>query len=171
MDLTRSQLLSALEELDRQLGKRGTQTVLRVIGGAAIALLYDDTRMTADVDSVFENYAGVRSAVEEAATVLGLPHDWVNSQVSDLALPFDADERARVLPIGEYLTLRIASPEFLLYTKLVSTRRAEQDFEDAVMLAEKMGLRSSADIERAVSSFGAIDGALELYIEDIADEL
>lgn len=59
--------------------------------------------MTADVDSVFENYAGVRSAVQEAATVLGL--------------------------------------------------------------------RLSADIERAVSSFGAIDGALELYIEDIADEL
>lgn len=46
MDLTRKQLLVALEELDRQLGYSGVEAELQVVGGAAMALLYDEARTT-----------------------------------------------------------------------------------------------------------------------------
>ena len=171
MDLTRKQLLVALEELDRQLGYSGVEAELRVVGGAAMALLYDEARTTADIDSVFDDYEVVRAAVEAAARELHLPPDWVNSQIHDLALPFERDHHARVLRIGENLTVRIASPQFLLYTKIIARRDAEQDFEDAVTLARHLNLVSAEQIEAEVSVFGQIDGPLELYVEEIAREL
>lgn len=171
MDLTRDELLHALAELEKQLGNQGTNATLRVIGGAAIALRYDATRATADIDSVFENYRQVRNAVEETAVKLGLPADWVNSQVHDLGLPFSADHSPDLLVIGPNLTVEIASAEFLLFTKVVSTRQAEQDLDDAVVLAKHLGLRNAQDIEQAVKQFGSVDGPVELFVEDIAAEL
>ena len=171
MDLTRAELLEALKALDFELRERGLAAELRVIGGAAIALMYDGTRTTADVDSEFDNYPEVRSAIEATARKVGLPLNWINSQIHDLALPFEKDLEPNDLVIGPNLTLRVASPEFLLYTKIISRRRAEQDFEDALLLAQKLNLHDAQDILRAVEHFGAIDGSLELYLEEIAEEL
>ncbi|PLA37950.1 hypothetical protein CYJ46_05325 [Corynebacterium coyleae] len=171
MDLTRDELLHALAELEKQLGNQGAKATLRVIGGAAIALRYDATRATADIDSVFGNYRQVRNAVEETAVKLGLPTDWVNSQVHDLGLPFSADHSPDLLVIGPNLTVEIASAEFLLFTKVVSTRQAEQDLDDAVVLAKHLGLRNAQDIEQVVKQFGSVDGPVELFVEDIAAEL
>lgn len=157
MDLTRDELLHALAELEKQLGNQGAKATLRVIGGAAIALRYDATRATADIDSVFGNYRQVRNAVEETAVKLGLP--------------FSADHSPDLLVIGPNLTVEIASAEFLLFTKVVSTRQAEQDLDDAVVLAKHLGLRNAQDIEQVVKQFGSVDGPVELFVEDIAAEL
>lgn len=100
MDLNREQLWHALEVLDRQLANAGIATELRVVGGAAMSLMYDSARTTSDLDSVFDNYDDVRSAVEAAAVELNLPTNWVNSQISDLALPFEKDHEARELVVG-----------------------------------------------------------------------
>ena len=63
MELTKKQLTAALAELERELEVKQVFAALRVIGGAAIALKYDATRVTADVDSIFDNYELVRDAV------------------------------------------------------------------------------------------------------------
>lgn len=73
--------------------------------------------------------------------------------------------------IGPNLTLKVASAEFLLFTKLIATRQADQDFDDAPILARHLGLKTPAEIEQAVRQFGSIDGPVELLIEDIAEEL
>lgn len=171
MELTKKQLTAALAELERELEAKQVFAVLRVIGGAAIALKYDATRVTADVDSIFDNYELVRDAVEATAARLGLPQDWVNSQIRDLGLPFDADESPDQIVIGPHLTLEIASAEFLLFTKVISSRQPDQDFDDAVILARHLGASSAQEIEGLVKKFGPIDGPVELFIEDIADEL
>lgn len=171
MDLNREQLWHALEVLDRQLANAGIATELRVVGGAAMSLMYDSARTTSDIDSVFDNYDDVRSAVEAAALELNLPTSWVNSQISGLALPFEKDHEARKLVVGDHLTVRISSPQFLLYTKIISQRQAEQDFEDALKLARYLGLETVEDIETTVKEFGSVDGSLELYLEDIAREI
>ena len=101
----------------------------------------------------------------------GLPRSWVNSQIHDLGLPLERDTRAERMVIGPNLTLTIASAEFPLFTKLIATRQADQDFEDAVILARYLGLSTPADIEQAVRQFGWIDGPVELLIEEVADEL
>lgn len=73
--------------------------------------------------------------------------------------------------VGDHLTVRVSSPQFLLYTKIISQRQAEQDFEDALKLARYLGLETVEDIETTVKEFGSVDGSLELYLEDIAREI
>lgn len=171
MDLTKAELLNALSVLDAELAALGLHATLRVVGGAAIALKYDESRSTADVDSVFGNYRQVRTAIEKTAEKLNLPSDWVNSQVHDLGLPFAADLEPDILEIGANLTVELASAEFLLFSKVVSTRQADQDFDDAVVLARYLDLQTTQDIEQAVKRFGSVDGSVELFIEEIAEEL
>lgn len=171
MELTRVDLVAALKALDRQLGERGTSAELRIVGGAAMALRYEKRRTTDDVDALFTNYPEVRAAIEATADELGLPHDWVNSQIHDLALPFEADSGAERLRIGEHLSLRLPSAEFLLFTKVTSTRRSNSDIRDALTLIRHLGLRDEQSIEKAISRFGRIDGATELFIEALAAEL
>lgn len=171
MELNRDQLLQALGELDAELAGMGVNAVLHVIGGAAIALKYNGNRSTADIDSLFDQYEVVRRAIDVVADRRGLPRSWVNSQIHDLGLPLERDTRAERMVIGPNLTLTIPSAEFLLFTKLIATRQADQDFEDAVILARYLGLSTPADIEQAVRQFGWIDGPVELLIEEVADEL
>ena len=64
----------------------------------------------------------------------------MNSQVHDLGLPFSADHSPDLLVIGPNLTVEIASAEFLLFTKVVSTRQAEQDLDDAVQKTEMVAV-------------------------------
>lgn len=171
MDLNRDQLLEFLGELDAELAGMGVQAVLHVIGGAAIALKYNGNRLTADIDSLFDQYEVVRRAIDAVADRRGLPRSWVNSQIHDLGLPLERDTRAERMVIGPNLTLMVASAEFLLFTKLIATRQADQDFEDALTLARHLGLTTPAEIERVARRFGPIDGPVELLIEDVADQL
>lgn len=170
MDLTRDDLLHALRALDSELGVRGIETTLHVVGGAALTLAHGSPRSTADVDAVFENYSQVRDAIEAVARRLELRPDWVNSQIWDIGLPFEKDE-PEVMVIGPCLELRIASGEFLLYTKITAGRHADKDYFDAVYLARHLGLRDEQGIIAAVEQFGKIDGAQELFVEEIVREV
>jgi hypothetical protein len=50
----RAEIISLLRELGERLEARGLAGEMYVVGGAAIALAFDERRSTADVDAVFE---------------------------------------------------------------------------------------------------------------------
>ena len=70
--LDRSAILNALTLLGRHLHKEGLRGDLFVVGGAAMALVYDDRRVTRDVNAIFEPKTRIYELVADVATNSGL---------------------------------------------------------------------------------------------------
>jgi hypothetical protein len=53
-----------------------------IVGGAAMALAYDATRVTRDVDAMFKPHRIVHEEAMQVGKDLGLPRWWLNEQAS-----------------------------------------------------------------------------------------
>jgi hypothetical protein len=52
--MDRAEIIEALTALAAELERRGVSAEMYVVGGAAIALAFDERRSTRDIDAVFE---------------------------------------------------------------------------------------------------------------------
>lgn len=141
------------EELSIEFEKRSEPASLFVVGGAAMALLYDAERLTRDLDSVFFPAPAVREVAAIIADKHGLDEDWINDGVKGF-LPSLPDEGEIVFETP-WLRVRVASAPYMLAMKLYSGR-AESDLHDAVTLWRRVGFTSVDDglalLEDAYSS-------------------
>ena len=64
--MDRKEIIEALTALAGELERRGVVAEMYVVGGAAIALAFDERRATRDIDAVFEP----KDVVYEAAAVV-----------------------------------------------------------------------------------------------------
>ena len=114
-----------------------------VVGGAAIALAFDERRATRDIDAVFEPKDVVYEAAVVVAERLGLPGGWLNNAVKGF---LEGDDPAAT-PVLDLPGLRCltASPETLLALKVLAHRVGE-DEADLRLLAGKLGLESAGEI-------------------------
>lgn len=79
MDLfTGEQIRALLSELSERLEAKGKSAEIFLVGGAAMALAYDQRRSTQDLDGAFAPTAVVRAAAAEVALEHGLNLDWLN---------------------------------------------------------------------------------------------
>jgi hypothetical protein len=76
--LDRAQLERAFTDLGERLMRRGVVADVFIVGGAAMALAYDATRVTRDVDSLFVPHGVVLEEARNVAQDLGLPMWWLN---------------------------------------------------------------------------------------------
>src|SRR4051794_3519783 len=80
--LSRAMILTALEELARELAAMGTtrQEEIVLAGGAALVLMDNAREATRDaaVCAVASGPAALREAARRVAATLGLPEDWLN---------------------------------------------------------------------------------------------
>ena len=79
--MDRDEILGHLRELARVLHDRGVTGEMYVVGGAAIALAFDERRSTRDIDAVFEPKQSVDQAAATVAAARGLPAGWLNDAV------------------------------------------------------------------------------------------
>jgi len=90
------QLERAFTALGERLVRRGVVADVFVVGGAAMALAYDATRVTRDVDSLFVPHGVVLEEARNVAQDLGLPAWWLNEQASVYISGKDDPGRRRV---------------------------------------------------------------------------
>jgi hypothetical protein len=64
------------------LARRGVVADVFVVDGAAMALAYDATRVTRDIDATFVPHGVVIEEARHVADDLGLPYWWLNEQAS-----------------------------------------------------------------------------------------
>jgi len=76
--VNRSEILAALVSLGERLASQGVLADLYLVGGAAMALAYDDRRSTRDIDAVFVPKMVVYEAAAQVAEEHGLPQGWLN---------------------------------------------------------------------------------------------
>ncbi len=78
-----------------------------VVGGAAIALAFDERRATRDIDAVFEPKNVVYEAAEVVAEQLGLPGGWLNDAVKGF---LEGDDPAARFFVEQVFSAEWSSP-------------------------------------------------------------
>ena len=148
--LGRAELERAFTALGERLARRAVVADVFVVGGAAMALAYDASRVTRDVDARFVPHGIVLDEARRVAQDLGLPPWWLNEQASVYISGKDDPGKRRVF---DHPGLRVmaASPEHVFAMKALAAR--VRDIDDLRLLAGMAGVRSSADALRICADF------------------
>jgi hypothetical protein len=134
--LGREDIRALLDDLSAELAARGARAELFLVGGAALAVAYDATRATRDLDAVFVPAGIVRQAAAAVAEQRGLAEDWLNDAVKGFLPGPDPD--AQRFYSSDSLIVDVASPRYLLAMKLFAAR-AEIDADDIILLYRQLG--------------------------------
>ena len=138
--LNKAEPIELLDELSERLKRKKARASVYVVGGAAMALAFDRSRTTHDIDGrIDKGHGALIEAVHEIAHRRGLPASWLNDQATP-KMPMARDERARTLYASEYLTVTGASGEHLLGMKLESGRAFDQ--KDVSTLVRHLRIRT-----------------------------
>ncbi|QZQ53738.1 hypothetical protein KZI27_00395 (plasmid) [Curtobacterium sp. TC1] len=139
-ELDADRLGGLFQELSDRLANVGEHAQLFVVGGAAMALAYDGSRVTRDVDALFEPTGAVRQVAAEMSGPHGLEPDWLNDAVKGF-LPGDVHD-TRVVFESENLLVQVPPPEYLLAMKMHAARD-DRDLDDAATLFNAAGLTTA----------------------------
>lgn len=145
--LDRESILELLRQLGERLHGRGIEAEIYVVGGTAMVLAHDRTRLTRDVDAVTD----LQDEVEREAQAMArgrrdLSPDWFNGRVRPMlprALDIERTEAFRAPGIS----VSVASPRHLLAMK-VRAARGERDLEDIALLCQALGITSASEAIR-----------------------
>ena len=164
--MQRAEIVELLRKLAERLDARGLEGEMYVVGGAAIALAFDERRSTRDVDAVFEPKRAIYDAAAEIAAELDLPEGWLNDAVKGFLSGSDPG----ATPVLELPGLRVAtaSPRILLAMKVLAHRAGEDD-DDIRLLAGQLGLTTaSAVLAVATEVYGdRLDAAARFFVEEV----
>lgn len=115
-----------------------------------MALAYDATRVTRDVDATFVPHGIVLDEARNVADDLGLPYWWLNEQASIYVSGKDDPGKRRVF---DHPGLRVmaASPAHIFAMKALAGRA--RDIDDLRLLADIVGVESADDALRICAEF------------------
>lgn len=138
--LGRAELERAFTALGERLARRGVVADVFVVGGAAMALAYDATRVTRDVDARFVPHGIVLEEARRVADDLGLPPWWLNEQATAYISGKDDPGKRRVF---DHPGLRVmaASPEHVFAMKALAART--RDIDDLRQLAGMISVETA----------------------------
>lgn len=154
--MTAAIVQSLLQELAQSLDDAGITAGVRVVGGAALAVLDVQRRATSDVDAVIVP-AGVASGIiQEMAMEHDLPTDWLNDAALAYIPLVGTEDWVEVYRRGQVI-VSIGSTPMLLAMKLLANR----------------GVRDSVDIEFLLEAceVTCLQDAQEIYERYHAQEL
>lgn len=164
--MNRQAIVDALTALGEELARGGVTGEMYVVGGAAIALAFDERRSTRDIDAVFEPKAAVYEAADRVGAARGLPVGWLNDAVKGFLAGDDPD----AVPVLDVPGLRClaASPRILLALKVLAHRVGE-DEGDVRLLAASLSLDSAAAVlSVAEDVYGdRLDAAARFFVEEL----
>ena len=171
-EFTADEMRELLRDLDAELQRIGKAASIFVVGGAAMALAYNTERASADIDATFEPRDVVLDAAAVVARRRNLDKNWLSDGVRDY-MPLSPDDHPRSERIGPALVIEIASPEYILAMKSMTTRKSDGDLADAVHLCTLLGVSTEAELEAIVRRYfpGGRFSAQELFFERIIDAL
>ena len=164
--MQRTEIVDLLTDLGGRLAERGLEGEMYVVGGAAIALAFDERRSTRDIDAVFEPKTVIYELAARLAEERGLPDGWLNDAVKGFLT--GADPEAPLVLEVEGLRVSTASPRILLAMKVLSHRVGE-DEEDVRLLARELGLDDAVELLAVAEAvYGdRLDVAARFFVEQL----
>ncbi|MDQ3670893.1 MAG: DUF6036 family nucleotidyltransferase [Actinomycetota bacterium] len=164
--MQRVEIVDLLTDLGERLAARGIAGEMYVVGGAAIALAFDERRSTRDIDAVFEPKTVIYEVAGQLAEERGLPDGWLNDAAKGFVTGADPDA-PMVLEV-DGLRVSTASPRILLAMKVLSHRVGE-DEEDVRLLAGELGLDNAVGVLAVAGAvYGdRLDVAAQFFVEQL----
>ena len=164
--MQRTEIVDLLTDLGGRLAERGIDGEMYVVGGAAIALAFDERRSTRDIDAVFEPKTVIYELAARLAEERGLPDGWLNDAVKGFLT--GADPEAPLVLEVDGLRVSTASPRILLAMKVLSHRVGE-DEEDVRLLARELGLDDAVEVLAVAEAvYGdRLDIAARFFVEQL----
>lgn len=137
--LTRADIHRLFELLDAELGAKGVEGEIYLVGGAVMCLAFDARPSTRDLDAYFRPAAAIRTAAARVAARAGVPDDWLNDAVKGFLSPRGDFDSYLELP---HLRVFVARPEYLLAMKCASMRLGEEfhDLDDVRYLLRYLNI-------------------------------
>lgn len=120
-NLTREQILAALQSLSDELGKSGVTGEVCLFGGTVMVLAFTARLTTKDVDALFQPAQTIRELARRIADEQRLPADWLNDGVKGF-ISARHETTAGNLPQFPHLRLTMPVPEYLLAMKCMAAR-------------------------------------------------
>jgi len=154
-NLTPHDVDDLLRELVRRLQQSDLAAGIRVVGGAAIALMNDQRRTTRDIDAALHPADVVKAAAADVALAQGLPVDWLNDAALAYIPPVGADDWIEVVREGS-VTISIGSPQMLLAMKLYANR-GRRDADDIDYLLGVCGVTTVQDAQEIYERYHSQD--------------
>ncbi|MCS5719735.1 nucleotidyl transferase AbiEii/AbiGii toxin family protein [Herbiconiux sp. CPCC 205763] len=157
MSLTRDDLAAGLADLVAALAQSPEPVLLRLVGGAAISLVYDaDRRSTVDIDGQLLP----RAAVLDVATAVGARRGWGKDWINDAAAHFlpagygGREQEWVTVHDDGHVVIEVGSATMLLAMKLLAAqRRGMREFRDIAVLAAAAGVHSVDEAEEIFGEF------------------
>ena len=156
-NLTREQILQALEALSNQLGERGIKGEICLFGGTLMVLAFSARIATKDVDAIFQPAQTIRELARKIAQQLHLPSNWLNDGVKGYVSARHETTTGN-LPQFPYLRLTMPVPEYLLAMKCMAARIAvaeseASDVSDIIFLIRHLKLESPEKVLTLVGQY------------------
>ena len=155
--LTREQILAALNALNDALRERAVVGELCLFGGAVIVLAFNARLATKDVDAIFQPAGVIRELARQVAGSAGLPANWLNDGVKGY-VSARHEVTSGSLPQFDHLRLTMPTAEYLLAMKCLASRIGAgggeaDDTSDIIFLIRHLGLRSPEAVMDIVSAY------------------
>lgn len=156
-DLTREQILAALESLSGKLQEQNVVGELCLFGGTVMVLAYNARLSTKDVDAVFQPTAAIRPCAVATAQEHNLPLDWLNDGVKGF-VSARHHLTAGNLPQFPNLRLTMPVPEYLLAMKCMAARVGgpsgeASDIPDIQFLIRHLDLKTVDEVLGIVAEY------------------
>lgn len=171
--LSKDEIRTLFDEVSTRAAKRGIRIEMFLVGGAAMALAYNTTRSTRDIDAIFEpKMLAYQIAAEVAAEREDLPEDWLNDAVKAFPMPDGTiDPAATVYYQDIGLVIRVASPRYLFAMKTWSARESDEDDLRILWPLCHFATSSQAlDYVEAAYPVGSLRPRSQYIVEQIANE-
>ena len=172
-DLSKDEIRALFDEVSTRAAKRGIRIEMFLVRGAAMALAYNTSRSTRDIDAIFEpKMLAYQIAAEVAAERGDLHEDWLNDAVKAFPMPDGGiDPAATVFYQDIGLVIRVASPRYLFAMKAWSARESDED--DLRILWPLCHFATSSeglDYVEAAYPVGSLRPRSQYIVEQIASE-
>lgn len=156
--MNRDEVIFALSRLGQFASDEGIALEVSIYGGAAFLLAFDSREATRDIDAILRPKEEGERLVATVARELGIPDDWLNSNVEQFVSPKkEAKRRLAAIEDETGLIVHVPSSKYLLAMKALACRRPigsyQGDIEDLRFLIAKIGISSIEEIQEAIDAF------------------
>jgi len=149
------EMLKYLEILNTKMKEKNIFGEISLVGGAVMCLCYKSREVTKDIDAIFEPKTLIYDCIKQTANDLEISEDWLNDSVKGFLS--EKAEFTEYLKLSN-LTINVASPEYMLAMKCLSSRVDNQnEVADIKYLIKLLELKTYEEVENLILKYYPAD--------------
>ncbi len=169
--MKKSEIITAFQKLNEELGKDESKAEICIVGGAVMCLVFNAREQTKDVDAIFQPKTKVYELAVRVAEDLGLPDDWLNDSAKGYVN--SKLEQVEVLNLS-HLKIFAPSAKYMLAMKCLAARIGTHDENDIEFLIKYLKLKKARDVLDVVGTYydaKLMQPKTQFMIEEITESL